>query len=62
MLLVLVDPALSLLRLDHELVVAESGVDEGVDKGTSEVLTSRVDIGGSTRSCEEGEKGQLGAG
>lgn len=43
MFLVLVDPTASLLGLDHELVVSESSVDEGVDERASQVGSCRVD-------------------
>ena len=47
MVLVLVDPALSLLRLCHELVVPKASIDKAVDKAACEVLLCRVDGDGS---------------
>jgi hypothetical protein len=44
-ILVLVDPAVPLFRLDHQLVVTEASVDKGIDKGTSQVAPCRVDVG-----------------
>ena len=45
-ILVLVDPAVTLLGLHHQLVIAESRINKGVDKGTSQVPTCRVNIRG----------------
>jgi hypothetical protein len=44
MVLVFVDPTLTLLCLDHELVVAKAGVDKRVDKRARQVLPRRVDL------------------
>jgi len=53
-ILVLVDPTVSLLSLDHELVVSESSVHERVDEGSCQVGSSGIDVDG--RACER-EKG-----
>lgn len=37
MVLVFVYPTIALLRLYHQLIVTKTSVDEGVDKGTSEI-------------------------
>lgn len=42
--LVLVDPTLTLLGADHKLLVGTPDIDERVDESTSQVLLSRVDI------------------
>jgi hypothetical protein len=45
MVLVLVDPTASLLSFDHELVVSEASVDEGVDERASQIGSCRIDRG-----------------
>ena len=47
MLLVLVEPLVSIVR--HQLVPAEAGVDQAVDEAGGQVLARRVDIGSERR-------------
>jgi L-serine deaminase len=49
-ILVFVNPAVSFLSLDHELVVSITSIDERVDKGTGQVSPSTVNISASTTS------------
>ena len=44
MILVLVDPTVSLRSVDHELVIAETGIHERVDEGSGQVSSCGVDI------------------
>ena len=41
--LVLIDPAVTLLSLNHELVVTETSINKCVDEGACKVTSSRVD-------------------
>jgi hypothetical protein len=48
---VLVDPRVTLLRLDHQLVVAEASVDERVDKRARQVASCGVDVRSRASTC-----------
>ena len=43
MILVLVNPALTLFRLDHKLIVSKSSIDESVDESSRQILSRRID-------------------
>jgi hypothetical protein len=42
MIFILIDPTVPLLRIDHELVISESCIDERIDEGASEITPCRV--------------------
>jgi hypothetical protein len=48
--LVFVDETVALLSLYHQLVVPESSIDEGVDKGAGKICPGGVDICCDSRS------------
>jgi hypothetical protein len=39
MIFVLIDPTVSLLCVNHKLVISEPGIDKGIDKGASQIAT-----------------------
>lgn len=56
MILVLVNPAVALLSFHHELVVAETSIDKGVDEGAGEICTSRVHVCCHASAYSESER------
>lgn len=52
MILVFVNPRLSLLGLYHKLVISKSGIDKCIHKRSSQILTGRVNVGGGPSTCK----------
>ena len=50
MVFVLVNPAVSFLSLDHEFIIPEPSIDEGVYEGSCKICPCRIHIRGRTRS------------
>ena len=50
MVFVLVNPAVSFLSLDHEFIIPEPSIDEGVYEGSCKICLCQIHICGRTRS------------
>lgn len=49
-ILILVYPAVALFSFHHEFIIAETCIDESIDKGACEIAPCRINVSGCTGS------------